>query len=126
MKPIVCAEVFDRDEGVRNAHATPWREITLEIGFDARQFRLRVRDDGQGFDEQVLRSRPPAGHFGLQGMRERAGLVGGRLEVWSKIGSGTQIQLTVPAAAAYADSPPQRSLWHRLFRHRDASSFLKP
>jgi signal transduction histidine kinase len=122
LKPIVAAEVYRiADEGVRNAcrHAAA-RQITLEVGFDARQFRLRVRDDGHGFDEQVIRSRPPAGHFGLQGMRERAELVGGRLEVWSKKGSGTQIQVTVPAATAYTDSPPQRAFWHRLFRHRDA------
>ena len=127
LKPIIRTEVYRiADEAVRNAyrHAAA-RQITLEIGFDARQFRLRVRDDGQGIDEQVIRSRPPAGHFGLQGMRERAELMGGRLEVWSKTGSGTQIQVTVPAAAAYADSPPQRAFWHRLFRHRDAS-VLKP
>ena len=50
LKPIVCAEVYRiADEGVRNAyrHAVA-RQITMEIGFDARQFRLRVRDDGQG------------------------------------------------------------------------------
>ena len=127
LKPIIRAEVYRiADEAVRNAyrHAMA-RQITLEVGFDARQFRLRVRDDGQGIDEQVIRSRSPAGHFGLQGMRERAEVVGGRLEVWSKTGSGTQIQVTVPAASAYADSPPQRAFWHRLFRHRDAS-VLKP
>ena len=127
LKPIVRAEVYRiDDEGVRNAcrHAAA-RRITLEINFDARQFRVRVRDDGQGIDEEVIRSRPPAGHFGLQGMRERAELMGGRLELWSKTGSGTQIQVTVPAAAAYADSPPQRAFWHRLLRHRDAS-VLKP
>ena len=74
LKPIICAEVYRiADEAVRNAyrHAVA-RQITLEIGFDARQFRMRVRDDGQGIDEQVIRSRSPAGHFGLQGMRERA------------------------------------------------------
>jgi signal transduction histidine kinase/ligand-binding sensor domain-containing protein len=123
LKPIVHAEVCRiADEAVRNAHRhAAARQITLEIGFDARQFRLRVRDDGRGIDEQMIRNRPPAGHFGLQGMRERAELMGGRLEVWSKTDSGTQIQVTVPATAAYADSPPQRAFWHRLFRHRDAS-----
>ena len=129
LNPIVRAEVYRiADEGVRNAcrHAAA-RQITLEISFDARQFRVRVRDDGRGIDDEVIRSRAPAGHFGLQGMRERAELVGGRLEVWSKTGSGTQIQLTIPAAAAYADSPsPTRAFWHRLFRHRDATAVLKP
>jgi ligand-binding sensor domain-containing protein/signal transduction histidine kinase len=122
LKSIVGAEVYRiADEGVRNAyrHAAA-RQITLEIAFDARQFRLRVRDDGKGIDEQVIRSRPPAGHFGLQGMRERAELAGGRLDIWSKTGSGTQIQLTIPAAAAYADSPSQRTIWYRLFRDRGA------
>jgi signal transduction histidine kinase len=42
---------------------------------------LSVRDDGRGIEEQVIRSSASAGHFGLQGMRERAELVGGRLEV---------------------------------------------
>jgi signal transduction histidine kinase len=127
LKPIVRAEVYRiADEAVRNArrHAAA-REITLEINFDARQFRLRVRDDGRGIVEEVIRSRPPAGHFGLQGMRERAELMGGRLEVWSKADSGTQIEVIVPAAAAYAESPPQRAFWHRLLRHRNAS-VLKP
>jgi signal transduction histidine kinase len=120
LKPVVCAEVYRiADEGVRNAyrHAEA-QQITLEVGFDARQFRLRVRDDGRGMNEQVIRSTPSAGHFGLRGMRERAELVGGRLEVWSKTRSGTQVQLTVPAAAAYADSPPPGAFWHRLIRHR--------
>ena len=128
LKPLVGTEVYRiADEAVRNAyrHAMA-RQITLEIGFDARQLRLRVRDDGQGIDEQMIRSTRPAGHFGLQGMRERAELLGGRLEVWSKTGSGTQIQVTVPAAAAYAHSPPQRTFWHRLFRHRDATTVPKP
>jgi signal transduction histidine kinase/ligand-binding sensor domain-containing protein len=123
LKPIVRAEVYRiADEGVRNAyrHAVA-RQITLAIGFDARQFRLRVRDDGRGIDEQVFLSKPPAGHFGLRGMRERAELVGGQLAMWSKTGSGTQIQLTIPAAAAYADSPAPRAFWRRLFRYRNAN-----
>ena len=49
LKPIVSADVYRiADEGVRNAyrHAGA-RQITMEIDFEARQFRLRVRDDGQ-------------------------------------------------------------------------------
>jgi len=44
------------------------------------------------------------GHWGLRGMHERAKLVGGSLEVLSKLGSGTEIQLTIPASAAYVSS----------------------
>jgi signal transduction histidine kinase len=48
------------------------------------------------------------GHFGLPGMRERAELVGGRLEVWSEAGGGTEIDLTIPAAKAYATARARR------------------
>jgi signal transduction histidine kinase len=39
--------------------------------------RLRVRDDGIGFDASNGTQRLREGHFGLAGMRERASLVGG-------------------------------------------------
>ena len=55
--------------------------------------RLRVRDDGVGFDTsngaQLLRE----GHFGLAGMRERASLVGGTVEVGSIPGHGTTVEV---------------------------------
>jgi signal transduction histidine kinase len=58
--------------------------------------RLRVRDDGVGFDvgngPQLLRE----GHFGLAGMRERASLVGGTLEVGSVPGHGTTVEVRLP------------------------------
>jgi signal transduction histidine kinase len=122
LEPMVKAEVYRiADEAVRNAwHHARARHITLDVAFDTTQFRLRVSDDGEGIDEDVVRqARPPAGHFGLQGMRERAELLGGRLEVWSKRGSGTRIHLTIPAHLAYVDGAPARGLWHWLFRHRN-------
>jgi signal transduction histidine kinase/ligand-binding sensor domain-containing protein len=122
LRPLVSAEVHRiADEALRNAirHASA-EQIVVEISFDQHCFRLRVRDDGKGIDDQAVRNKPSAGHFGLQGMRERAEVVSGRLEVWSKTGSGTVIQLSVPPSAAYAESPPRPALWQRLFRHRDA------
>jgi signal transduction histidine kinase/streptogramin lyase len=97
-------------EALRNAfrHAQAQR-ITVEIRYDKRQFRLRVRDDGKGLDEQTIQ-RQHAGHFGLPGMRERAEIVGGKLEVWSKLDSGTQIELIIPASRAY--DKPMRRFWY--------------
>jgi nitrate/nitrite-specific signal transduction histidine kinase len=63
---------------------------------------LRVRDDGKGIDPEVLDGQARAGHFGLPGMRERAELIGGNLEVWSQRQSGTEVALNIPAAIAYA------------------------
>jgi two-component system, NarL family, sensor histidine kinase UhpB len=54
---------------------------------------LRVRDDGEGFSS-VPRANGRA-HLGLSGMRERALLVGGRLNIYSEPGEGTTIELTM-------------------------------
>jgi signal transduction histidine kinase len=44
-------------------------------------------------------------------MRERAEVIGGRLTVWSEGGVGTEIELTIPAAAAYVRSRPRSSFF---------------
>jgi len=75
--------------------------IEVEITYDAREFRLHVLDDGRGIDPEVLEKRGRDGHWGLQGMRERATKMGGQLEFWSRPGTGTEVALTVPAAMAY-------------------------
>ncbi|HEY4670823.1 MAG TPA: ATP-binding protein, partial [Gemmatimonadaceae bacterium] len=59
--------------------------------------------DGQGIDPTVIEG-SGRGHWGLPGMRERAELIGGHLEVWSQLGSGTEVRLTIPASRAYATS----------------------
>ena len=113
LNPIVRDEAYRiAGEALRNAfrHAQALR-ITVEIRYDRRQFRLRVRDDGKGIDEATVR-RGHAGHFGLHGMRERAEIVGGRLEVWSKHDTGTQVELSIPGAVAYG---VQRSWFSRIF-----------
>lgn len=58
------------------------------------------------------------GHWGLRGMRERAGLVGGNLEVWSEVGSGTEVELTVPAASAYAKPASRWTVFSRSWRSK--------
>ena len=81
LNPVVRDEAYRiAGEALRNAfrHAQA-RHITVEILYDNRQFRLRVRDDGKGIDEDIMQ-RQPSRHFGLHGMRERAEIVGGRLD----------------------------------------------
>jgi two-component system sensor histidine kinase UhpB len=75
--------------------------VDVELCFVGRTV-LRVRDDGRGFDASPagrsggrVRGRP--GGLGLSGMRERALLVGGRLEIFSAPGAGTTIELTMGA-----------------------------
>jgi signal transduction histidine kinase/ligand-binding sensor domain-containing protein len=96
-------------ETLRNAyrHAGA-RRIEVEIRYGKRQFRLRVRDDGKGIDQNVADAGGREGHFGLAGVRERAELVGGNLAIWSERDSGTEIELTIPASVAYAKPPTAR------------------
>jgi len=82
---------------------------------------VRVRDDGKGFEEKSVTRAALGGHFGLPGMRERAEVVGGRLEVWSKINSGTQIQLSIPGAIAY-DGSRRRSRLSQVFSKNSPES----
>ncbi len=58
------------------------------------RLRVRVTDDGRGFDPRNL----PEGSLGLRGMRERAALAGGSLELVSHPGGGTTVTLEVPLA----------------------------
>ena len=63
-------------------------------------------------DDEAIRQQP-AGHFGLHGMRERAEIVGGRLEVWSKHDTGTAVELSIPGAVAYG-TPLERSWFSKV------------
>ena len=87
---------------IRHAHA---RRIEIELRYDEHGVRLRIRDNGKGIDPTVLGHDHPAGHWGLRGMRERAKLMGGTCEVWSQLDCGTEIELNIPAASAYANAP---------------------
>jgi len=100
-------------EALRNAFRhSQAQHIEVEIRYDNEQFRLRVRDDGKGIDPAILSSQSSKGHYGLPGMRERATLIGGKLVVWSEVDAGTELELGVPASAAYmTDRKP--SWWSR-------------
>jgi signal transduction histidine kinase len=102
-------------EALSNAfrHAAA-RRIELEIAFGSIELRLRVRDDGRGVDPDVLESGGRTGHWGLRGMRERAREIRAHLDVWSRPGHGTEVQLRVPASIAYRPrSEGRRWRWRR-------------
>lgn len=95
---------------MRNAfqHAQAQR-IEVEIRYDERQLGVRIRDDGKVMDKHVLRDKGRTGHWSLPGMRERAKLVGGQMEIWSELDSGTEIELRIPASIAYGTSAQRQS-----------------
>jgi len=113
LHPILRDDVFRIvGEALRNAfiHAQASR-IEVDIHYDERQFRVRVRDDGRGIDPEIVAHKGRPGHWGLRGMRERAKLLGGKLAVWSELDAGTEVELTIPASRAYETSPVRRRSW---------------
>jgi signal transduction histidine kinase len=113
LHPILRDDIYRiAREAMRNAfsHAQA-SKIEAEITYGARLLRLRIRDDGKGIDAKLLDA-GRAGHWGLPGMRERAQQIGAQLDMWSKVGAGTEVQLTVPASIAYGTSAVR--WWHRL------------
>jgi signal transduction histidine kinase len=110
LEPIVRDEIYRIvAEALRNAfqHSAAQR-IEVEVRYGRRRFIVSVRDDGRGIDPDVMASGRRSGHFGLPGMRERSGLLGGQLEVWTELNSGTEVELSFPASVAYAGSRSKR------------------
>jgi len=68
-------------------------QVWVELGALNGQLELEIRDDGQGFNPGKEHA---AGHYGLLGMRERARLLGGILQVESGSGRGARICLALP------------------------------
>jgi PAS domain S-box-containing protein len=75
---------------VKHARA---RQASVTLAYEGdRGLRLRVIDDGCGFDTGAV----PAGHFGLGTMRERAESIGAAIHVATALGGGTTLEVDVP------------------------------
>ena len=66
-----------------------------------------LADNGVGIDSAVA-DRGKDGHFGLQGMRERAVRIGGKLTLVSSSALGTEIKLVVPGGIIFQKTSPVR------------------
>jgi signal transduction histidine kinase len=102
LHPILRDDVYRiAREALQNAfvHAHANR-IEAEITYAEHHLRVRIRDDGTGIDSSVLAT-GREGHWGLQGMRERAQQIGAQLEIWSHAGAGTEVDLLIPGSIAY-------------------------
>ena len=89
-------------EAVANAlkHAKP-RNILVELQRTNGFLRLLVKDDGLGFDPSAAFS-GLNGHYGILGMQERAERMGGRFDLSSDVGCGTQVEVRVPLANGHS------------------------
>jgi two-component system sensor histidine kinase UhpB len=81
---------------VRHARA---QHVRIELAHTDGILELIVRDDGIGFNvTKTLEQAAGRGHLGLLGMKERAQILGGSLEIDSEPGRGTRVRISLPVA----------------------------
>ena len=71
----------------------------MEVQEEGAHIRAVVRDDGQGFDVAAAWARRGDRGLGLIGMRERAEVLGGTLEIRSTPGQGAELTVRIPRDA---------------------------
>jgi signal transduction histidine kinase len=113
--PIVRDEVYRIGcEAIRNAGLhSGGSELEMNLIYSD-NLTLRVRDNGKGIDPEIAVHGKP-GRFGLTGMKERATRIGGKLRVFSRPDSGTEVELIVPGRIIFREaSALQRSFSAKL------------
>jgi signal transduction histidine kinase len=117
LHPIVRDEVYRIGyEAIRNAcrHSAGSR-LEVELIY-ASDFALRISDNGKGIEPSVA-EKGKSGHFGLQGMRERAARIGGKLTLASSPATGTEFKLSIPGRIIFQNehrrpgTPLKRLRW---------------
>jgi signal transduction histidine kinase len=91
----ICREALSNAARHANAHSS-----VLRLSYQD-DLEIIVRDDGKGMSLRMI-SKGRCGHFGLNGMRERAAGLGAKLSLESRRGAGTTVILTIPGGVAYA------------------------
>ncbi len=85
-------------EGLANvAHHAHAHSVWVQVMRQNGMLTIEVRDDGVGFDAAAVSTQ--VGHYGLFGLRERAKLVGGSIEIRSGVGKGTTLHFNIPEHA---------------------------
>ena len=122
LHPIVRDDIHRiAREALRNAFRHAQAEhIEAEVTYGAGEVRVRIRDDGKGIDPKHL-SDGRAKHWGLTSMRERAVQIGAKLNLWSEVGVGTEVELRIPGSLAYGARGDRGGLF-RLRRQQRGGS----
>jgi signal transduction histidine kinase len=118
---VVCEEIsrIGKEALINAFRHSAARVIEAELNYEPNELRVRFRDDGAGIDPNILKQGWREGHWGLPGMRERARKIGAHLDIWSRDGAGTEIELRVAANIAFTRDATAgvadklRSFWSR-------------
>lgn len=107
LKPEVQEQIYwiAREALVNALRHSEATSIEAEVEYGRHQVRIVVRDNGCGIDPQELCSRLDS-HWGLLGMHERAQGIGAHLRIWSRPGSGTEVELSISSDTAVQAHTP--------------------
>jgi len=110
LNPLIQQEIYwIGREALLNAFShSGAKRVEVELEYADQSLQMRVRDNGTGIDQQVLRN-GREGHWGLAGMHERAARIGGLLKISSSPGIGTAVLLTIPSGSAFQFSTAENS-----------------
>jgi signal transduction histidine kinase len=115
MHPIVRDEIYRIGyEAIRNAsmHSGGSR-LLVELVY-GQDLLLRVTDNGKGIEPAITEA-GKKGHFGLQGMRERAARIHAKLNLVTSAACGTEVSLTVPGRSIFrAGHSPLQTVFARM------------
>ena len=102
LTPAVSDDLFciGREAIVNAYRHSRAKQIETEIDYRPTGLRIAVRDNGCGIDPRQMKW-GRSGHWGLQGMRERAERIGAQLRLLSKVSAGTEVELCVPSQIAF-------------------------
>jgi signal transduction histidine kinase len=117
LRPVVLEELHRIcRKAMMNAvnHAKASR-IDVGIIYGRRFLEVGCHDDGRGIPRDMGEFASREGHWGFPGMSARARSIGARLQIWSTEGKGTDVEIRVPAAAAYV--APNHTRVHKAIRY---------
>lgn len=78
---------------IKHSRAT---NVNIRIDYRESEARIMVRDNGMGFDMDIVQSRIGRVSLGLAGMEERAMLMGGEVQIHSRPNYGTEVEARIP------------------------------
>lgn len=106
LTPLVTTELTKiAREAIYNAFRhSKAKAIEVELTYGKKEMQLRVRDNGQGFEPRFLQTNSGHLHLGLQNMRKRAEKLDAEFRLWSRLGSGTELEVILAAQRAYSST----------------------
>ena len=113
LNPVVSDEIqsIAREALVNATRHAQAKQIDVTVTYGRSILTVNIVDDGVGFDAEAVTKRGPSGHWGLKGMRERAGKLHAHVKLSSRPGAGTAVELTVPAAVAFGRAARDWRRW---------------